>query len=54
MKYMIVVILTPIYIIIHIFKWMIEASLIIGEAITEPIIKSLENMNEFWKKIFKW
>ena len=50
---MLVIILTPIYIIVQIFKKLLEFMFDITEPIAEAQYKLVENMMSFWKKVFK-
>lgn len=50
---MLTIILTPIYIIVQIFKKLLELMFDITEPIAEAQYKLIENMMSFWKKLFK-
>lgn len=54
MKYLLVVLLSPIYVIINLFKEIIEGFLEITDPIAEGMISIVNNMYDFWSKIFKW
>lgn len=50
---MLTIILTPIYIIVQIFKKLLELMFDITEPIAEAQYKLIENMMSLWKKLFK-
>ena len=54
MKYILVAILTPIYIIIKALNKVIELAREIGEPFAIGINEIIDNMYNFWKNIFKW
>lgn len=61
MKYILVALLTPVYLVIKLFKKIIETTYEIGEPFAEGINSIIEglnlllnNMYSFWAKFFKW
>lgn len=61
MKYILVVLLTPVYLVIKLFKQIIETTYEMGEPFVEGLNSIVEglnlfsnNMYSFWAKMFKW
>lgn len=54
MKQIIVALLFPIYVLINLFKKIIEIAFEIGIPIVDGILILQEIMYNYWKDIFKW
>lgn len=54
MKYILVALLTPVYLVIKLFKQIIETTYEMGEPFVEGLNLFLNNMYSFWAKMFKW
>ena len=54
MKRIIVVLLTPVFVLIQIFKNMYDLIHPVSSGMAELTDELINDMYEFWKKIFKW